>query len=1083
MATRRERVVLDLEDNFSAGVARAAAATTLLDRSIDRLDGSSVRATRSIGPLGNEIESTGTRSRVADNDINKLTGRLALLRDVVITLGPGLIPLGAAGLGGLIGMTAQLGATAGALGVTLLAVQGLGDGLKALDAYQLEPTEANLEKLNQELERLGPSGERFVRFLDSIEPELGSLQRAARNGLLPGAEESIESLMTRLPQLRRLIREFAQEIGGQLTDAGDAVADGRLDNFLEYLRTDGEPILADTAQTVGALAEAGLNLMAAFAPVERDFSGGLRDWAEGLAEASRDLEGSAGLQAFIDYIETTGPQVLDTLGSLANMLVQVAQAAAPLGGPALEALKATADVIAAIADSDLGTPLFAGLAAITLLNRSVLTFQRLATVTWGGPGVALLREYAAGLTQVTSAQDRARMSATQLAEAEAASVATAKSRRAAIGNTAALLGGLALASNDYAESTGLSNTASLALMGTMQGGWGAAIGAGIGAVLDLKGAYDGLNEAIEANEAALASNNIARLEQQIAATKAQLEDLKNTSASEAFGSGILGSVGLGPLANAGDQIGFVTGKTGHLESQLAAMQQRLSEVRDGSHRAIGTLADFAGVVRDNAEAAQAEAQALQEAVQAMRDKRAEALRGLNAELDYQQAIDDARQALKDNGRTIDETTEKGRDNLRNLYALAGAWNSQSDAAKNAKGSLQAARENFVKAATDMGMAEDRAKRLADRLFEIKSRDVAVNVHTDQADAALRALKGRMDQIRSKDVYVNVHTSGGVRPQGGQVDPEPGQNPKNPRSSSRRSPLDPLDPTDVYTTARGVAEAKADLYGSRAGGDSGGGHGGDGGKGRGQLAGINNPHLSAAELGARLANLTLKQLRTLDDSIDHLSRHSLKKLIAALDLAAEAAKKDVDKARQARDDALARRDEIKSSIMSGLGGDIWAGSSGSVWGAGAFGANSPQGALAALNAQKDRAQRLVAAINTLKQKGITGPVLAEIIGTGDVERAEAMAALSPADLGGFASAYNETQSALAAAGLAGGNAVVGADNIRRLERQFQLELAELREIKQAIKEADKKNQHGHKQNAKDVTDGVNGAASNGHRRGR
>jgi hypothetical protein len=67
-------------------------------------------------------------------------------------------------------------------------VQGLGDALKALDAYQLAPTQKNLAKMREEMDKLGPAGASFVTFLDSLEPQFRALQETARAGMLPGVE-------------------------------------------------------------------------------------------------------------------------------------------------------------------------------------------------------------------------------------------------------------------------------------------------------------------------------------------------------------------------------------------------------------------------------------------------------------------------------------------------------------------------------------------------------------------------------------------------------------------------------------------------------------------------------------------------------------------------------------------------------------------------------------------------------------------------------------------------------------------------------------------------------------------------------
>lgn len=173
MATRRERVVLELDDQFSTQMARAAAATALLHRELNSLSGTSVQTSRdndtlsrSIKGVGDQATKTNTSLSQGTSEIDKYSGRLGLLLRTAAAIGPAIVPIGAAAIPAIAGLTAGLGAAAGAFGVTLLAVQGLGDGLKALDAYQLDPTAENLQKLQLQMDKLGPSGAEFVRYLN-----------------------------------------------------------------------------------------------------------------------------------------------------------------------------------------------------------------------------------------------------------------------------------------------------------------------------------------------------------------------------------------------------------------------------------------------------------------------------------------------------------------------------------------------------------------------------------------------------------------------------------------------------------------------------------------------------------------------------------------------------------------------------------------------------------------------------------------------------------------------------------------------------------------------------------------------------
>lgn len=135
MATRHERVVLTLDDNFTTDMARAATATALLDRNLKSLSGSSGRvhkpmqamsddvdkyatnidralqkttrfdhtlsglsatAVRSRSPIlrtADDVERVGRSADRSEHSINQLTGRLRVMADIAAVLGPSLVPI------------------------------------------------------------------------------------------------------------------------------------------------------------------------------------------------------------------------------------------------------------------------------------------------------------------------------------------------------------------------------------------------------------------------------------------------------------------------------------------------------------------------------------------------------------------------------------------------------------------------------------------------------------------------------------------------------------------------------------------------------------------------------------------------------------------------------------------------------------------------------------------------------------------------------------------------------------------------------------------------------------------------------
>jgi tetratricopeptide (TPR) repeat protein len=636
VATRREKVLLELEDHFTTGMARAAAATAVLDKNLDSLSGTSVETSRSsektkasVKGLGDEVDKTGTKLRQGGNDLNQYKGRLGLLIQAAATLGPALVPIGAAGIPMITGLAGEVGALAGSVGVAVLAFQGMGDALKALNDYQAEPTAENLQAMRIELEKLGPDGAHFIRFLDGLEPQLRALQMTARAGLLPGVEEGITSLLTKLPQARQIVSEMAQAMGELAADAGAGLAGPKFRDFFQYLDDEAAPILESLGRTVGNFASGLAQMLVEFAPLSAGFTGGLEHMSEAFADWSQNLDTNQSFQDFLDYVERSGPKVIDLLGALIEMLASIASAAAPVGDVVVPALTAMAKAITAVADSDLGPWLFGAAAALSVYSRAAAVA---GTATERLTALSAKR----GLSGLASIGPNA--------------------RTAAVG-----LGMLALAYSDVDNKAGLSNTAMLGLAGTTLGPWGAAAGAGVGAALDLAHANDGLRDSIEAANRAMENGTIQEQREKYRTLR---DDVKGTEdAVSHFWDA------LSPETNPFDDIlsvgtswkglgAIITGATDAGNASLDKMKLQI-----GSTDAVTEI--FAGTVGMTAEQlriATGDAQALSGALARLEgwlDKRA-------AMRNYQESLDELRKSLNKNDEAWDQNTAKGRERLELL---------------------------------------------------------------------------------------------------------------------------------------------------------------------------------------------------------------------------------------------------------------------------------------------------------------------------------------------------------------------------------------------------------------------------------
>ena len=122
---------------------------------------------------------------------------------------------------------------------------------------------------------------------------------------------------------------------------------------------------------------------------------------------------------------------------------------------------------------------------------------------------------------------------------------------------------------------------------------------------------------------------------------------------------------------------------------------------------------------------------------------------------YEAALDDAREALKENGRTLDIHTEAGRANQEALDQLAESAVAVAEGMRDAgktedevASTLKKNKQTWIDQAVDMGMNEEKAKDLADQLFKIpeKVETKTEVVGTKEFKEAVQAAKEEIEKL-------------------------------------------------------------------------------------------------------------------------------------------------------------------------------------------------------------------------------------------------------------------------------------------------------------------------------------------------
>lgn len=647
------------------------------------------------------MAAASASTRAFTKELDTSTNRGVNLTQSILAIGPALVPIGAAAVPAISGLTNQLAFAAAGAGVTALAFSGLGDALKATNDYAIEPSAANFEKMQQSLSELGPAGREFTAFLQDIRPQLQGLQDAAQDGLLPGAEAGIRELMELLPQAEQIVSTVATTLGDLIAEAGDNLNDDRWQDFFTFLETEARPTLLDMGRTLGNFAEGFANLWMAFDPLSDQFSASFLQMSRDFALWTDGLDATDGFQEFLDFVTRVGPQVWDTLGALADALLQIVEAAAPVGEASLPIIKALADVLGTIADSPVGPALIGAAAGISAISRAIALYK-----VANGSAIA-------GLLGLSGE----------------------KGKQAGIGLRAAAAGAgiFALSMTDVDEKIGLTNTATFALAGMIAGPWGAAVGGGIGLALDLASANDETAEAFNRASAAI-MNNTGTIEEQRSALAA---------ARESGGGGFQGEV---------DDIVLDNLNTKLEENARAAQDAKFAE------------AGLSDAMANTTQATRDQTEALLDNIEKHNARASQLLIDRGGMRGFEESIDAATESLKENGRTLDINTEGGRANQAALDQIADSFNNLSAEQQSNVATQRRARDAYINTAVAMGMQREDARKLAKQLFEIPT-DIRVKIAADTAAAMnkLRGIKEYIAGISGKVIKIAIQggTPGGI----------------------------------------------------------------------------------------------------------------------------------------------------------------------------------------------------------------------------------------------------------------------------------------------------------------------------------
>ncbi|WP_109507360.1 hypothetical protein [Nocardioides speluncae] len=695
-------------DGYIRDIRRAGQATESAFRGanvqIGQLNDGITQLNQNTSQLNTNTHTLTQQITNGDNSLDRYSGRLKLLAKILGTIGPGLIPIGAVGIPAVTGLASALTLTAIGAGATVLAFQGVGDALDAIEKARLEPTVENIEAAQIAMGRLSPATQQFVQQLRSLAPLGRQLRFSAAEGLFPGFTEALDTIESRGPEAAAILEEITDTIGDLGARAADSLAGDEWDEFFDFLQTDSRQTLTDMGVAVGNLTRAFTELLMAFDPLNDDFTGWLVDSTDDLAEWADGLSQTEGFKDFVAYVRTNGPQVAATFGAIAEAAVDIVQAAAPIGGPVLKGIEALARGLSAIADSDAATPLIAMYAASVLVGR-------------GAKAVTALRAAVAAVG-ITAASTRTALLSLNTVQFGAA-LAGIYGINAAFEK---------LTDNNLTETDltrGLEALSDGRWTGNLEdvGGHLVNINAAMGKVNDVMS--DIFTLGIDRSSLEDAEDFVSQLDEALAAL---VEGGRAEEAAAAFDKIVKKGTDAGVSAEDAEK--HFTQYALALDNAKAAGEDFEGPDADGAAR---SLSDAARAAED-----------FRRAVESVN----RVLAGRASWRDYEAAVDAAAASLREHGRTLNIDTAAGRANEQALDDMAST---AVKLAENLRGPGRArflirAREDIIDAARAFGKGRSEARALADELLDLDSLSAEATLELrDRASAKLARVQAALEK--------------------------------------------------------------------------------------------------------------------------------------------------------------------------------------------------------------------------------------------------------------------------------------------------------------------------------------------------
>ena len=233
------------------------------------------------------------------------------------------------------------------------------------------------------MDSLDPSEQRMLTAVMDLKTQWTAFATAFQPQVFAIVSQAIDTLSSQFP----VMQAFMESMLPVIDDLGvrlDASLNGPFwSTFLQNMAEISGPVTDDLVTALGNVVTGIAGIMDAFLPMTTDMTQGLVDLTQRFSDWGTALGDSPGFKKFIDYVNTNWPKAKELIGSVADALVALVQAAAPIGEVIAARLRSFADAVKYLSETNpqlltfaLGLGIF--LIAIANLLGPLLSFIRLA---------------------------------------------------------------------------------------------------------------------------------------------------------------------------------------------------------------------------------------------------------------------------------------------------------------------------------------------------------------------------------------------------------------------------------------------------------------------------------------------------------------------------------------------------------------------------------------------------------------------------------------------------------------------------------------------------------------------------------